>query len=147
MLPHAVAELVELGLLAQLDKVAVRTRELIYTSRFGQEIWRELRGLDAGYDVPQLSIHRGRLHGVLYRAVMERLGPAAVRTGHRLTGVAQDGRVAVAWFDGGRSAAVDAVICRREREAIVNGYARLAGFAPDQVNDEERPARRALPRG
>ena len=110
VLPHAVAELAELGLLARLDEVAVRTRELIYTNRFGQEIWRELRGLDAGYEVPQLSIHRGRLHGVLYQAVIERLGREAVHTGHRLTGVAQDGRVAVAWFDDGRSAAGDAVI-------------------------------------
>ncbi|HEX8113598.1 MAG TPA: FAD-dependent monooxygenase [Kofleriaceae bacterium] len=164
VLPHAIAELAELGLLARLDEVAVRTRELIYTNRFGQEVWRELRGLDVGYEVPQLSIHRGRLHGVLYRAVIERLGRDAVHTGHRLTGFAQDGRVACAWFDGGRSAAGDAVIgCdgihsavrrqlyagariddvigRAEREAIVNGYARLAGFAPDQVNHVDRPAR------
>lgn len=42
---------------------------------------------------------------------------------------------------------IDDVIGRREREAIVNGYARLAGFAPDQVNHEERPARTALQRG
>lgn len=63
VLPHAVAELAELGLLVRLDEIAVRTRELIYMNRFGQEIWREPRGLDAGYEVPQLSIHRGRLHG------------------------------------------------------------------------------------
>ena len=49
MLPHAIAELAELGLLARLDEVAVRTRELIYANRFGQEIWREPRGLEAGY--------------------------------------------------------------------------------------------------
>jgi hypothetical protein len=43
------------------------------TDRLGNEIWREARGLHAGYDVPQFSIHRGRLQGVLYRAVCERL--------------------------------------------------------------------------
>ena len=67
-LPHAIKELRELGLLERLDAVAIRTHELIYTNRFGQEIWREPRGLDAGYDVPQFSIHRGRLQGVIYQA-------------------------------------------------------------------------------
>src|SRR5262245_65537323 len=64
VLPHAIAELSELGLLARLDEVAIRTRELIYTNRFGQEIWREPRGVEAGYEVPQFSIHRGHLQGL-----------------------------------------------------------------------------------
>src|SRR5919206_655210 len=72
-LPHAIRELAELGLLQRLDGVAIRTYELFYTNRFGQEIWRELRGLDAGYDVPQFSIHRGRLQGVIYQAARARL--------------------------------------------------------------------------
>jgi 2-polyprenyl-6-methoxyphenol hydroxylase-like FAD-dependent oxidoreductase len=100
VLPHAIAELAELGLLARLDEVAIRTRELLYVNRFGQEIWRELRGVDAGYPVPQLSIHRGRLQGVLYQAVIERLGRAAVRTGHRLIAFAEDERGVSAQFDG-----------------------------------------------
>ena len=70
VLPHAIAELSELGLLEHLDAVGVRTRELIYANRFGQEIWREPRGLEAGYAVPQLSIHRGRLQGVLRDAAV-----------------------------------------------------------------------------
>jgi 5-methylphenazine-1-carboxylate 1-monooxygenase len=82
VLPHAIAELGELGLLERLDAVGVRTRELIYANRFGQEIWREPRGLDAGYEVPQFSIHRGRLQGVLHAAAIERLGRKAIRTGH-----------------------------------------------------------------
>ncbi len=52
----------------------MRTYELIYMNRFGQEVWRELRGLDAGHPVPQFSIHRGVLQGVLRDAVVERLG-------------------------------------------------------------------------
>ena len=43
-LPHAIKELKELGLLERLDAVAIRTYELFYLNRFGQEIWRELRG-------------------------------------------------------------------------------------------------------
>jgi 2-polyprenyl-6-methoxyphenol hydroxylase-like FAD-dependent oxidoreductase len=90
VLPHAIAELAELGLLARLDEVAIRTRELIYANRFGQEIWREPRGLEAGYKVPQFSIHRGRLQGVLRDAVIERLGRASVHTGHQLTAFGQE---------------------------------------------------------
>src|SRR5215470_389634 len=88
-LPHAVAEFVDLGLLDQLDEVAIRTHELIYTNRQGQRVWHSLCGVDAGYDVPQFSIHRGRLQGVLHRAVVDRMGAAAVHTGHRLVGFDQ----------------------------------------------------------
>ena len=60
-LPHAIRELANIGLLDALDKVAIRTHELIYQNRQGQTIWQELRGTDAGLDMPQFSIHRGRL--------------------------------------------------------------------------------------
>src|SRR5437588_763467 len=40
-LPHAIKELKELGLLERLDAVAIRTYELFYLNRFGQEIWRD----------------------------------------------------------------------------------------------------------
>ena len=73
-LPHAIKELAALGLLPALDRAGIRTRELIYANRFGQVVWRELRGTDAGLDTPQFSIHRGKLHGVLLEAVRERLG-------------------------------------------------------------------------
>jgi 5-methylphenazine-1-carboxylate 1-monooxygenase len=90
VLPHAIAELAELGLLARLDEVAIRTRELIYANRFGQEIWREPRGVEAGYKVPQFSIHRGQLQGVLHDAVIDRLGRRAVHTGHVFTAFTQE---------------------------------------------------------
>src|SRR5437588_5100685 len=99
-LPHAIKELAELGLLERLDAVGVRTYELFYTNRFGQEIWREPRGTDAGYDVPQFSIHRGRLQGVIYHAVRARIGEAHLHTGHRLGGFRQDeGGVTAYFFD------------------------------------------------
>jgi 2-polyprenyl-6-methoxyphenol hydroxylase-like FAD-dependent oxidoreductase len=90
-LPLAVAPLAGLGLFDRLDEVAIRTQELFYCHRLGQEIMRRPCGLDAGHDVPQLSVHRGRLQGVLLRAVRERLGPHAVRAGHRFVEFEQDG--------------------------------------------------------
>ena len=99
-LPHAIKELQQLGLLKCLDEVAIRTQELIYTNRFGQEIWREPRGIDAGFDVPQFSIHRGRLQTVIHRAVEEKLGPEAIQTNHRLGAFSQDeGGVSAYLFD------------------------------------------------
>ena len=89
-LPHSIAELDALGLLPRLDKVGLRTRELRYLTRTGQEVWRELRGMHAGHDHPQFSIHRGRLQKLLFDAVIERLGPQAVQTGLRLSGFVQD---------------------------------------------------------
>jgi len=89
-LPHAIAELAELGLLPILDSVAIRTHELLYMNRFGQTVWREPRGMHAGFKVPQFSIHRGRLQKLLYDAVVERLGKDAVRTGRRLLGFIED---------------------------------------------------------
>jgi 5-methylphenazine-1-carboxylate 1-monooxygenase len=90
VLPHAIAELAGLGLLPRLDEVAIRTRELIYANRFGQEIWREPRGVEAGYEVPQFSIHRGHLQRVLRDAVIDRLGRKAVHTGHAFSAFTQN---------------------------------------------------------
>jgi 2-polyprenyl-6-methoxyphenol hydroxylase-like FAD-dependent oxidoreductase len=97
-LPHAIKELAELGLLDRLDAVAIRTCELFYTNRFGQEIWREPRGLDAGYDIPQFSIHRGRLQGVIYQAVRARLGESRIHFGCRLGSFTQDDAGVTAYF-------------------------------------------------
>ncbi len=99
-LPHAIRELAAIGLLDRLDEVAVRTHELFYLTRHGQQVWHEKRGLDAGHDVPQFSIHRGRLQGVIHQAVIERLGPDAIRTGCRLGSFTQDeGGVTAYFFD------------------------------------------------
>jgi 2-polyprenyl-6-methoxyphenol hydroxylase-like FAD-dependent oxidoreductase len=97
-LPHAIKELAELGLLDRLDAVAIRTYELFYTNRLGQEIWREPRGLDAGYDIPQFSIHRGRLQGVIYQAVRARLGESRIHLNCRLQSFTQDESGVTAYF-------------------------------------------------
>jgi 2-polyprenyl-6-methoxyphenol hydroxylase-like FAD-dependent oxidoreductase len=90
VLPHATRELTELGLLDDLTSVAIPTEQLVYYSKHGQEVWSEPRGIAAGYRWPQLSIHRGELLGLLHRAVLDRLSPERVHTGHHLARFRQD---------------------------------------------------------
>src|ERR1035437_7308470 len=85
VLPHAVRELIELGLLDRLDASGVRTRELAYFSKHGKPIWSEPRGIEAGYRWPQFSIHRGTLQQLLLDAATERLGAANILTSHHLS--------------------------------------------------------------
>ena len=99
LLPHAMRELGEFGLLEALAARAIETRELAFYSRHGQFIYREPRGRYAGYDWPQLSIHRADLHDVLLTAVKQRLGEDAVHLGHRCTRVDQDASGVTIHFD------------------------------------------------
>ncbi len=84
--PYAVRELHDLGLEEELATIGVHTRELALVGRAGNTVWSEPRGLDAGYHWPQYSVHRGELEMMLYRAVVERLGPDSIATAHRITG-------------------------------------------------------------
>ncbi|WP_024513739.1 flavin-dependent oxidoreductase [Bradyrhizobium sp. Tv2a-2] len=86
VLPHAVRELIELGLLDRLDEAGVRTKELAYFSKHGKPIWSEPRGLEAGYKWPQFSIHRGVLQQILLDTAVARLGQENILTSHHLTG-------------------------------------------------------------
>lgn len=88
-LPQAIHELAKIGLLDELDKVGVRTNELYYCNRLGQEVWRESRGMAAGHPVPQFSIHRGRLQNVLLQAALARIGEARIHTGQKLVSFEQ----------------------------------------------------------
>lgn len=110
VLPHAISVLARLDLLPALDRAGIRTRELVYCNRFGQTVWQELRGTDAGYDVPQFSIHRGKLQGVLHRAVLDRLGPASIHTGCRLVGFDDKQDRIVASFNGRPDVEADALV-------------------------------------
>jgi 2-polyprenyl-6-methoxyphenol hydroxylase-like FAD-dependent oxidoreductase len=98
LLPHAVRELSELGLVDQLAQHAIATEALVYTNRHGQEIWREARGLRAGYRWPQFSIHRGVLQMVLYEAVLARLGAQRVHLAHAAQRAESTGDAAEVWF-------------------------------------------------
>jgi 5-methylphenazine-1-carboxylate 1-monooxygenase len=81
--PTAVRELVELGLGDELAHIGNETQCLGYFNKLGQQIYTEKRGLAAGYNWPQYSIHRGRLQSLLLSAARSRLGSQDVRTGMR----------------------------------------------------------------
>lgn len=93
--PSAVRELFDLGFEQGLEDIGVRTRDYGMYSKKGLEIWTEPRGLWAGYRWPQFSVHRGLLHMMLYRALIERAGPQSVETGWTATGFDNDGDEAV----------------------------------------------------
>ena len=73
----------------RLDEIAIRTRTLTYANHLGQPIWSEPRGLHAGHDVPQFSVHRGRLQAMLWQAATQRLHAAPPKAGHRLVASTQ----------------------------------------------------------
>jgi 2-polyprenyl-6-methoxyphenol hydroxylase-like FAD-dependent oxidoreductase len=96
VLPHAVKELEDLGLLSALEAAGVLTREVVYATSGGDIIWREPRGRLAGYRWPQVSIHRGTLQMLLHDSVLARMGPDAVVPDHQAVDVASaDGRATV----------------------------------------------------
>jgi 2-polyprenyl-6-methoxyphenol hydroxylase-like FAD-dependent oxidoreductase len=99
LLPHAMRELSELGLQDRLAACAIETRELAFFSRHGQFIYKEPRGRYAGYDWPQLSIHRADLHQVLFEATRQRLGDDALRLDRRVMSLEQDGHGVTLHFD------------------------------------------------
>jgi 5-methylphenazine-1-carboxylate 1-monooxygenase len=90
LLPHAMRELSALGLGEEVRKLGIELRESAFYNRFGQAIYAEARGIAAGYPYPEISIHRGRLHGLLFRTVAASLGADRIFTDHQLTGLTQD---------------------------------------------------------
>ena len=73
-----------MGLLNELDATGVKTRELAFFTKLGLEIWSEPRGLEAGYDFPQFSIHRGELQMLLYRTLINRCGTDIIKLGYEV---------------------------------------------------------------
>lgn len=108
--PTAVRELYDLGLQEQLDAIGVQTRDYGMYAKTGRHIWTEPRGLHAGYDWPQYSVHRGLLHLMLYESLVERAGPSCVETGWTATG-----------FDNEPDAAVLHLRSRDRRTRTVRG--------------------------
>jgi 5-methylphenazine-1-carboxylate 1-monooxygenase len=96
--PNAVRELFALGLGERFAAAGILTQELAFYNRHGQLIWSEPRGKAAGYRWPQISISRGTLHEILLGAIKERIGPNAVRAGHRLTSFEERGGKTIARF-------------------------------------------------
>jgi len=92
LLPHAMRELAALGVQPQLEALGIENLESVFFNRHGQFVYSEPRGRHAGYDVPEIGIHRGKLHRVLWQAAMERLGAARLHTSHRGVRFEQDER-------------------------------------------------------
>lgn len=90
LLPHAMREIAAMGLESEVVAAGIKNRESAFFNRFGQKIFSEARGKYAGYPFPEIGIHRGRLHGILYRTALAQLGADNVLTGHQFTGLEQD---------------------------------------------------------
>ena len=87
MQPNAVRELYDLGFTqADLDRVGLPAKEWALVGLNGNDIYSEPRGLLAGYHWPQYAVHRGLFHMMLHDAVVQRIGPQAVRLGSRVNG-------------------------------------------------------------
>ncbi len=85
--PNAVRELDDLGITEDdLDRVGLPAKEWALVGLNGNDIYAEPRGRLAGYQWPQYAVHRGEFHLLLYGKLVERIGPQAVRLGHRVTG-------------------------------------------------------------
>src|SRR5512132_4617110 len=106
LLPHAMRELSALGLGEALARQGIENRESCFFNRFGQLIYAEPRGRAAGYPVPEVGIHRGRLHLTLWRATLARLGAARVLADHQCVGLEQSDQRVTLHF---RSAATSAM--------------------------------------
>lgn len=90
LLPHAMRELAALGLSEKAHALGIELNTSAFYNRFGQPIYAEARGRAAGYPYPEVSIHRGRLHNMLYREALAVLGPERILTDHQLVTLSQD---------------------------------------------------------
>ncbi len=74
LLPHAMREIDGLGLLDEIRANGIETLTSAFYNRFGQKLYSESRGVAAGYVLPEVAINRGKLHAILYKEAVARLG-------------------------------------------------------------------------
>ena len=129
LLPHAMREFTALGLAERLLAAGIENRESCFFNRFGQLIYKEPRGKFAGYQYPEVGIHRGRLQMILYEAARERLGGEAILTDHDCTRIEQDARGVTVRFKDREAVRADvAVACDG-----INSAARKQFYPDDKV--------------
>ena len=110
LLPHAMREFTALGLQEALLNAGIENQDSRFFNRFGQLIFTEPRGKYAGYDIPEVGIHRGRLHGVLYQAALERLGAERIQLNRQCVGFEQTGEaVRISFVETSSGTTVDPV--------------------------------------
>lgn len=90
LLPHAMRELANLGVQSKLEAAGIENLESVFFNRHGQFIYKELRGRHGGSPFPEIGIHRGKLHRILYEETLSQIGPARMHLDHRCVGVEQD---------------------------------------------------------
>jgi 2-polyprenyl-6-methoxyphenol hydroxylase-like FAD-dependent oxidoreductase len=128
LLPHAVGVLTALGLRNRLEATGIDAKEIVFMNRFGQEILVDARGIAAGYEHPQYSIHRGELQLLLHDALCARVGADRFRTGHRLAAFEPRGRqVRASFVDKDSGAAIgtfdaDALIAADGIHSVVRSH-------------------------
>jgi 5-methylphenazine-1-carboxylate 1-monooxygenase len=110
LLPHAMREFSALGLGEALLAAGIENRESCFFNRFGQLIYKEARGKFAGYQYPEVGIHRGKLHLILFEAARAQLDGDAILLDHDCTGVDQDDTGATVHFNKRDSVRADVVI-------------------------------------
>ncbi len=135
LLPHGMRELSALGVQPQLEAAGIENLESVFFNRFGQYIYREPRGRHAGYALPEVGIHRGKLHLILLQAAVDRLGADRVHTGHRCVGVSQDDSGATIHFTDASGAARPDV-----RAQVVVACDGLNSAIRRQFYPDEKPA-------
>lgn len=124
--PNAVRELEDLGIGEdEMDAVGIPAREWALVGLNGREIYAEPRGKLAGYKWHQYAVHRGEFHMLLYRKVIERLGPQAVRLGSKVTGYRKEA-------DGTVTALVE------DRAGLVEEVAGTLLFGADGIHSSVR---------
>src|SRR5436305_1068610 len=90
LLPHGMREFTALGLQQELLAAGIENSESRFYNRFGQLIYREPRGKAAGYEFPEVGIHRGRLQVILYETACARLGAERIELNRTCVGIEQD---------------------------------------------------------
>jgi 2-polyprenyl-6-methoxyphenol hydroxylase-like FAD-dependent oxidoreductase len=110
LLPHAMREFSALGLGDELLAAGIENTESCFFNRFGQLIYKESRGKFAGYQYPEVGIHRGKLHLILYEAARKALGPGAILLDRDAASITQDDAGVTIHFNKRESVRADVAI-------------------------------------
>jgi 2-polyprenyl-6-methoxyphenol hydroxylase-like FAD-dependent oxidoreductase len=98
LLPHAMREFTALGLQERIRDLGIENRDSRFFNRWGQFIYAEPRGKFAGSPYPEFGVHRGKLHRLLYEAVIERCGAQSVVTNRQCVAVEQSADTVIMRF-------------------------------------------------
>ena len=132
LLPHAMRELAALGIQPELEAAGIENYESAFFNRHGQFIYSELRGRHAGYALPEVGIHRGKLHKILFDTAVKRLGADHVHTGYRFKSIAQNQDTATLTFTDPAGNTLPEVNCRVAIAADGVNSAVRRTFYPDE---------------